>query len=399
MRWRKALGAAPPRGGRFGFRPGNAGQPLLAPDHRAAVDRRAEPCKPKQVLVGWRLREVPGRSICHSTRLRTGPTTDSNARRSRTRAFLSGAGDCDLRTAATVVCGPVSTRGTTRSCFMHVLQAFAGASSLGATASPGSHSATQVGLPGCDGDTARTVPGTEPATWSTQRLVTPTSPAALSSSGMSVPLLPVILKYGRQQLHLAVHQPLRPLVSRPLDHVRGMLPAGVRLSACLAHDALHGEVDGNPLQQVLTDHCTNAWHASSSDSGSIEVGLDALTAGISGTPRAEPLAPGRRAHLWVNDRGSFRDEATGSASSNLTSPPNGGPRHRPRRGGGARHRDRAPRSDSGRPSRASGLDDPHRPARHRGRAGTCPAAARAGGSSATNRRGGPEHPCWSTTTP
>ena len=119
-----------------------------------------------------------------------------------------------------------------------------------------------------------------------------------------------ILAFSRQQAHLAVSQPLRPLVSRALDHLRAMLPTGERLSACLTDDELNGEVDANQMQQVLVNLCTNAWHATSSDGGSIEVGLEALTVGINGTRRTEPLAPGRWAHLWVRDTGSGMDEAT-----------------------------------------------------------------------------------------
>ncbi len=118
-----------------------------------------------------------------------------------------------------------------------------------------------------------------------------------------------ILAFSRQPPHMAVSQPLRPLVSRALDHLRAMLPTGERLSACLTDDELNGEVDANQIQQVLMNLCTNAWHATSSDGGSIEVGLEALTVGINRTRRTEPLAPGRWAHLWVKDTGSGMDEA------------------------------------------------------------------------------------------
>ncbi len=121
-----------------------------------------------------------------------------------------------------------------------------------------------------------------------------------------------ILAFSRRQPHQAVRQRLRPLVEEALSWQRVSLPAHVQLRAQLGDGLLSAEVDGTQVQQVVMNLCSNAWHALAGQPGSVEIGLEALPAGLLGGRRPAGLPPGPLAHLWVRDTGQGMDAATRS---------------------------------------------------------------------------------------
>ena len=129
-------------------------------------------------------------------------------------------------------------------------------------------------------------------------------------------LVQQILAFGRRQRPLLRRQPLRPLVEETLGLLRATLPAGVQLDAQLADASAEVLCDGNQLQQVLMNLCTNAWHALGPDgaegghSGRIGVRLDVVDFAPDDPARPLRLSPGRHVRLQVSDSGCGMDEAT-----------------------------------------------------------------------------------------
>ena len=114
---------------------------------------------------------------------------------------------------------------------------------------------------------------------------------------------------GRQR-HTLVNQPLKPLIEEAVALLRPTLPGNVALDCTLADEPLHADVDATQMQQVLMNLCTNAWHALQDQPGFIHIGLAALEVTPDAVPAGTTLAPGRYAHLWVQDDGSGMDAAT-----------------------------------------------------------------------------------------
>ena len=149
-------------------------------------------------------------------------------------------------------------------------------------------------------------------------------------------LVQQITAFGRRQPHLALVQPLAPLVQDTLALMQASLPASVRWTSPAwlrppvsrpvpplapetpetretpAPPAPQVEVDANQIQQVLMHLCTNAWQAMPDGAGEIEVGLAAGQAEPGDALCLAGLPPGPFAHLWVRDSGSGMDEATRS---------------------------------------------------------------------------------------
>jgi signal transduction histidine kinase/CheY-like chemotaxis protein len=124
-------------------------------------------------------------------------------------------------------------------------------------------------------------------------------------------LVQQILAFGRHQLHVPVNQPLQPLIEEAVSLLRPTLPATVTLELSVVAEPLHALVDATQMQQVLINLCTNAWHALEGRRGRVCIGLEALD--VDDPRRTAPgttLAPGRYAHLWVQDDGVGMDAAT-----------------------------------------------------------------------------------------
>ena len=124
-------------------------------------------------------------------------------------------------------------------------------------------------------------------------------------------LVQQILAFGRRQPHALVNQPLQPLVKEAMALLRSTLPASVALDSMLADEPLHALADATHMQQVLMNLCTNAWHALQGEPGRIVVGLEPVQVGTADVALlGNGLAPGRYAHLWVQDSGCGMDTAT-----------------------------------------------------------------------------------------
>jgi PAS domain S-box-containing protein len=125
-----------------------------------------------------------------------------------------------------------------------------------------------------------------------------------SSAQRARSLVQQILAFGRQQAAQRSRQTLRPLIHEAVRLLQATLPANVVIAVDGVAPDLLAEVDGNQLQQVLINLCTNAWHAMPASGGRIEIGLDTRPSSAPPDP-ANPEAPGRDwAHLWVKDNGS-----------------------------------------------------------------------------------------------
>jgi CheY-like chemotaxis protein len=121
-----------------------------------------------------------------------------------------------------------------------------------------------------------------------------------------------ILAFSRRQPHQAMRQRLRPLVEEALSWQRVSLPPHVQLKAHLGDGLLSAEVDGTQVQQVVMNLCSNAWHSLAGQPGTVEIGLEALSADAEGNRRPAGLPAVPLAHLWVRDTGSGMDETTRS---------------------------------------------------------------------------------------
>jgi signal transduction histidine kinase/CheY-like chemotaxis protein len=119
-----------------------------------------------------------------------------------------------------------------------------------------------------------------------------------------------ILAFSRRQPRQAVRQRLRPIVEEALSWQRVSLPPHVQLKALLGDGLLSAEVDETQVQQVVMNLCSNAWHALAGRAGTVEIGLEALSAKVAGNQRPAALPTGPLAHLWVRDTGSGMDETT-----------------------------------------------------------------------------------------
>ena len=123
-------------------------------------------------------------------------------------------------------------------------------------------------------------------------------------------LVQQILAFGRRQPHALVNQALQPLVHEAMALLHSTLPASVALERQLASEPLHALADATHMQQVLMNLCTNAWHALQGEPGRIMVGLEPLRVDADTARVGGGLAPGRYAHLWVQDSGCGMDETT-----------------------------------------------------------------------------------------
>jgi PAS domain S-box-containing protein len=110
-------------------------------------------------------------------------------------------------------------------------------------------------------------------------------------------LVQQILAFGRQQPTQRTAQSLQRLVRETVELLRSTLPASVTIATQLAATELVADVDGNQLQQVLINLCTNAWHAMPAG-GLVVIGLEAT-----GDAPAQ-------AHLWIRDHGCGMDADT-----------------------------------------------------------------------------------------
>ena len=130
-------------------------------------------------------------------------------------------------------------------------------------------------------------------------------------------LVQQILAFGRRQPPQLQRRALQPMVQETLALMRATLPAGAQLEARLSARPLIVLADATQLQQVLTNLCTNAWHALQGQAGRIEVGLERadVTADARlplGHLASAALVATEYAHLWVADSGCGMDAATRS---------------------------------------------------------------------------------------
>jgi len=123
-------------------------------------------------------------------------------------------------------------------------------------------------------------------------------------------LVQKILAFSRMQPHMLVSQPMRPLVEQSVALLRATLPASVELSLKLSDEPLLVGADATQVQQVLTNLCTNAWHALEGSAGRITIGLDATDLRADPARGLGEVEPGRYAHLWVSDTGCGMSEVT-----------------------------------------------------------------------------------------
>ena len=124
-------------------------------------------------------------------------------------------------------------------------------------------------------------------------------------------LVQQILAFSRHQPQQLVRLPLQPVVDEALSLLRAMLPALATLETRVTPAPVSALADATQVQQVLMNLCTNAWHAMGQRPGRIVVGLDEVqVAETVASARPDGLAPGRWAHLWVQDDGCGIDSAT-----------------------------------------------------------------------------------------
>ena len=112
-----------------------------------------------------------------------------------------------------------------------------------------------------------------------------------------------ILAFGREGAREFVRQPLRPLVEETLALMRSTLPASVRLEGGLTDEALSSTLNASEVHQLVTNLCTNAWHALEGGVGRIEVTLRPTVVEAPRPAQAGVLVPGRYAVLTVRDEG------------------------------------------------------------------------------------------------
>ena len=128
--------------------------------------------------------------------------------------------------------------------------------------------------------------------------------ATIESSALRARVLvQQILAFGRQQATQRVPQAVQPLVEETRRMLRSTLPANVSLNVVQPAPHLWAEVDGNQLQQVLLNLCTNAWYALPPLGGRIEIGLDTAPPAPRQVPQGLAAPECGWVHLWVRDNG------------------------------------------------------------------------------------------------
>ena len=132
-------------------------------------------------------------------------------------------------------------------------------------------------------------------------------------------LVEQILTFSRREPPTLKTVPLGAIVQETVAMLRATLPSTAKLSVLMTAQPLRIHGDATQLQQVLLNLCTNAWHALTDSTGSIEVGLERLDVSAHGEhvqPRQSApafrsaLTAGSYAHLSVTDNGRGMDNAT-----------------------------------------------------------------------------------------
>ncbi|WP_051305271.1 hybrid sensor histidine kinase/response regulator [Desulfogranum mediterraneum] len=112
-----------------------------------------------------------------------------------------------------------------------------------------------------------------------------------------------ILAFSRQSASKQGVLEISPLIKESCKFLRASLPATIELKVSVGEGI--GAISGDPaqIQQVLMNLCNNAAQALEEQSGTIEVSLREITAGVAEQKRYPELRPGPYVALGVRDTG------------------------------------------------------------------------------------------------
>ena len=120
-----------------------------------------------------------------------------------------------------------------------------------------------------------------------------------------------ILVFSRQQSVERLPLNIESTVREALRFLRSTLPAGLDLQTDLSASLPSVLADSTHIHQILTNLCTNAWHAiGTGTNGFIQVALQAVEVTPEQAQLQAELCPGRYVCLKVTDNGCGMDPAT-----------------------------------------------------------------------------------------
>jgi len=119
-----------------------------------------------------------------------------------------------------------------------------------------------------------------------------------------------ILSFSSQQPQERRVMTLGPTIEETVGFLRATVPSSVEIVTTIDGDAPPVLADPTQVHQVISNLCTNAWHALQGRPGRVEIRLRAVTLDAAAAGLLAGLRPGRMACLSVSDSGQGMDAAT-----------------------------------------------------------------------------------------
>lgn len=123
-------------------------------------------------------------------------------------------------------------------------------------------------------------------------------------------LVKQILTFSRQQPQARKIISLGPTLRESAKFLSAVLPSQVELVVSVDETAPTVLADATQIYQIVTNLCTNAWHALEENPGRIEVTVRAAKIEEAEAKKLGGIRPGRAAILSIRDTGKGMDEAT-----------------------------------------------------------------------------------------
>jgi PAS domain S-box-containing protein len=123
-------------------------------------------------------------------------------------------------------------------------------------------------------------------------------------------LVKQILTFSRQQPQARQIIDLAPILEETVEFLRAVIPSNIDFVLATDPASLTVLADPTQVHQVISNLCTNAWHALEGKPGRILIKLESIELGAMDAARMGGVRPGLTARLTVSDTGKGMDAAT-----------------------------------------------------------------------------------------